>query len=401
MPCLHLPRLAPAALWPPLAVLASAAGAAAQVRASVPIRTEQNLVLVPISVAGSTSFHVVLDTGMATRGILLYRSERVDALPLEFAEAPGVSGAGGSGAPLPTRVAEGGRIELGGLALDGVPVITLPVPPGFPRSHDGIIGSELFERFAVRIDVDEQRLLLLESAALVPEEGSSAVPLRFRGGAPFLEVRVAVGADEPVSAELALDLGATHALWLNSGREPRFRPPAGAFATRLGRGLSGDVEGHVGRVRRLELGGFAFEDMVAVFPSASQQHPGGVDFRDGFLGSESLSRFRLTFDYSGQRLFLAPGARYRAPFEHDMTGMVLDPTEDGARVVRRVLADSPAAEAGILGGDVLLAIDGRPVSELGADGVARSFRVEGAEVELELQRGGTEILKRIRLRRLI
>jgi hypothetical protein len=103
----------------------------------------------------------------------------------------------------------------------------------------------------------------------------------------FIDARVAAGADSALSADLAVDLGAGHSLWLNQ-REPRFAPTGRTIATTLGHGLSGELHGQVGRVRRLEIGPFAFDDVVTIFPATAR---GGVDFR---VGSRAPSpRFRL------------------------------------------------------------------------------------------------------------
>jgi hypothetical protein len=371
------------------------------VLASVPIRTELNLVVLPVSVAGSEPFRLVLDTGMPSRGVLLYASPRVDKLGLEFHDAPGVSGGGGTSASVPTRVAQAPRIEVGGLSIPDVPVITLVPPSELPGISEGVIGYELFEKFAVRIDREAGRLDLLDGAKLAPPEGSSVVPLEIRGNASFLSARVAVGDDEPLPAELAIDLGAGHALWLNTGREPRFAAPASAIRSRLGKGLSGSLEGRVGRVRRLQLGDFELDDVVTLFPEKRQQHPGGVDFRDGFVGGATLRRFRVTFDYPRKRMILEPGPGLREPFEHDMTGLVLDRTPEDGRVVASVLEGSPAAEAGVQAGDAILAIDGETPASLGPDRIQSRFRVEGAEVRLVLLRGSTRLEKNLRLRRLV
>ncbi|MCX7624028.1 MAG: S41 family peptidase [Thermomicrobium sp.] len=63
---------------------------------------------------------------------------------------------------------------------------------------------------------------------------------------------------------------------------------------------------------------------------------------------------------------------------------------DGAIVVRDVFQDSPAERAGIRVGDILLAVDGVPVDELGLDGVVQHVRgPEGTAVTLRLSRPGT------------
>jgi membrane-associated protease RseP (regulator of RpoE activity) len=369
--------------------------------ARVPIVFARNQVRVPVSVQGSAPFQLILDTGMPTRGILLHRTERVDALGLDFADADSLTGAGGAGQTVASRVATASRIEIGGFAISNVPVIVLPARSGLPLDTDGVIGSELFGKFAVRVDVDEQRLDLFDSATFEPPQGSTVVPLRVRHDMAFVDARVTVGSGEPVTADLAVDLGAGHALWLNAASDGRLAPPPDAIATTLGHGLSGEVRGHVGRVRRVELGNFAFEGVVTVFPVQEHQHPGGFDFRDGFVGAELLTRFDVTFDYAAKRLVLERGGRIAEPFEYDMTGMVLDPRAQDRRPVTAVLAGSPAEQAGVVAGDVLVAVDGQRVSALGPDDLARTFRRDDAEVRVTLERGATTIEKRLRLRRLV
>jgi hypothetical protein len=376
----------------------SAAGAASL--ATVPIVFTRNQVRVPVSIDGSAPFVLILDTGMPTRGVLLRHTERVDSLGLVFPGADTLSG-GGDGPAVAARVATADHIKVGGLTIPEVPVIVLPAESGLPRDTDGVIGSELFEKFAVRIDVDRQRLELFDSATYQPATEAAIVPLRFREGSAFVDALVAVGSGPPVTADLAVDLGAGHSLWLNERADGSFAPPPNTPVTTLGRGLSGELRGSVGRVRRFELGGVAFEDVVTIFPVPEHQHPGGFDFRDGFVGAEILTRFHVTFDYPAKRMVLERGGRFSEPFEYDMTGMVLDPQGQDRRRVDAVVPGSPAAEAGVEAGDVLMAVDGASLAALGPDGLARAFRREGAEVGVTLQRGATIIEKRMRLRRLV
>src|SRR6202008_2204271 len=98
-------------------------------------------------------------------------------------------------------------------------------PPGFAGAGDGVIGNELFDRYALRIDAEEKRLAGFQGARFVPHRQSTVVPLRMRGHAPFVEARVSVGAEEPILADLAIDLGARHALWLNEREDGRLGSP--------------------------------------------------------------------------------------------------------------------------------------------------------------------------------
>jgi S1-C subfamily serine protease len=73
---------------------------------------------------------------------------------------------------------------------------------------------------------------------------------------------------------------------------------------------------------------------------------------------------------------------------------------DVLRVVR-VLDASPAGEAGLLAGDVLLEVDGRPAASLGLGRLQQMFREEEREHTLRIARDGKTLEVRLRLRRLL
>jgi len=57
-----------------------------------------------------------------------------------------------------------------------------------------------------------------------------------------------------------------------------------------------------------------------------------------------------------------------------------------------VIPDGGAANAGIVAGDEVLAVDGLPTTELGIDGAVAKIRgVEGTTVTVTLRRGGKPV----------
>lgn len=236
--------------------------------------------------------------------------------------------------------------------------------------------------------------------AWTPPAGGASIPLWFVDRKAFVGARVGVEGGDPIPVDLAVDLGAGHALWLNQ-RDARIRPPEHTIATTLGRGLSGDMHGEVGRVRRFELGPFAFDGVVTIFPRREHQRPGGGDFRDGFVGAEILTRFRVTFEYSRQRMVLEPGARFAESFDYDMSGLALDPQDRDRAAILAVVHGSPADQTGLRVGDLLVSVDGRALGSMTPDEVARALEREGKEVTLGIQRGPDRLEKRLRLRRLL
>jgi C-terminal processing protease CtpA/Prc len=165
--------------------------------------------------------------------------------------------------------------------------------------------------------------------------------------------------------------------------------------------MTGDVTGHVGRLRSLTLGGQVLRNVVATFPDSPHQSIGRLDTKNGNLGSGLLRRFNVTFDYAGERMLLEPSGAFRDPFEWDMSGLRIRESADRGVWVEAVLPGSPAEKAGIEADDVLTQVDGKPAGELCAFGIKELLKRDGEKLRLRVQRGSEELTFEIRLRRLV
>ncbi len=371
---------------------------------TIPFESPTGHVSIGVAVDDSDPFRVVLDTGMPTPGILLYRSSVVDALDLPFDGAEfQVGGAGGAGEVVHARVAAPLDLTVGDVVVHDSRAFVMPRPRGFSAEEDGLIGAELFERFVVRVDPTRHELQLIDPKRYEPPADAVVVPVTRENGHAFVATRITIDERETVDATLVIDLGANHAMWLTGAEDGPLAPPAHAIETSLGRGLSGEILGKVGRVRRFEIGSFRFDDVIASFPRKEHQRPGGVDFKDGNLGFVLLTRFDVTFDWPHGRLVLKDAGKLAEPFEHAMLGVVSD-AHDGEHAgerVRRVVAGSPAEEAGIVAGDMLLRFDGKDVTEFDAEETRILLTRDGATVLVRWSHDGVEFEKPIRLRRLV
>jgi predicted aspartyl protease len=370
---------------------------------SIPLRTVNNHLLVPVTVDGQGPFQVILDTGMPIEELMLYDNPRVASLGLSYLEnvQAMVVGAGGSGKGSMARIAEGARLAIGDLKILDARITVLPTPAGFGAYHDGVIGAALFRHFAVSIDNDRSMLTLSPSEAYHPPDGAAVTPLIMEHGVPFVDAKARIGDRGAIPVSLVVDLGASHAVSLNESKQTGIRRPERSITTAIGRGVSGQLTGRVGRIQSLEIGGVTLSNVVATFPDREHYSPRGMDSRDGNLGNGVLGRFNVTFDYAGKRMVLVPSRRVSEPFEWNMSGIQADPTEEGNMEVRQVLASSPASEAHIRVGDRVVKIDGESVSEANYYPLWERMKEAGRTVVLELRRGEKLLEVSLKLRRLV
>jgi len=97
---------------------------------------------------------------------------------------------------------------------------------------------------------------------------------------------------------------------------------------------------------------------------------------------------KVFLDYQGSGMILEPHGRTDEPFEADMSGAALIGNLDLTRIlVDFVLPGSAAAEAGLLQGDVITAVDGRAVEPRTLVALRARLRRAGEAVALSIQRG--------------
>lgn len=239
--------------------------------------------------------------------------------------------------------------------------------------------------------------------------GIGWVPARVIGTDPQSDLAV-IGVDEPVSVTCRFGAGADTTVGLS----------VAAIGARLSSSNEGETAGLVGRLSRLGcclqgvldptqecFYGNMLESTVALPPGYS----GGplIDACGRVVGVNTAA---ATERHSGDRLgYAIPMSRYNRSIiarlaqggrvEHGYLGVVvraptdgsfLGPTTLDARpMVERVIADSPAARAGIRPDDIIAGVGGTPVSS--ASDLAQQIRCAriGSPISIYVDRGGRHL----------
>lgn len=233
---------------------------------------------------------------------------------------------------------------------------------GGPRPLDGVIGTELLDRFVTTFDYPHHSLTL----ALHPNLGA-ADDARF--SIPFMldhTFPVTAGRINGVPAQFWIDTGSNTALVVNvpfallhAGQMPSRKYDGASIAGSSGKGSPVLM----GRLESIEVGQLTVPKPVALFPTLNVGLVSDTETA-GDLGDAVFMTSALTFDYQDRKAWVVPDATVAPSVAKNIeTGMRVEVDSTGDAVVGAIYKDSPAWEAGLRKGDQITAIDGNPVSQ--------------------------------------
>lgn len=309
----------------------------------------QRQIFIPATIRGREAA-VMLDTGA-----------EVTLIDKTLAEELGIIGEGeiptlGTSGSDQVALARGVDIRMGDVTLKNLTVGLydfVPLAAALGRPLPVLLGKEVMNEAVVDIDFAARRIRVIDRSDYQPLPEARELKLVTTSGLRALPVRIEDGPE--VLGMFDLGSGAPMTLF------PAYAAEQGLLAGRpvseaRSHGVGGASTVSMMTVQRLTLAGF---DVDAVPASVPPLH--GVWVRDvaaANLGLPLFSRFRLAMDFAGDRLFLAPGPDFAAPFPRDRAGLMTS-AKDGKRLIAFVAPSSPAAALGLKSGDLIIDIDGQ------------------------------------------
>lgn len=268
----------------------------------------------------------------------------------------------------------------------------------------GLIGMEKFRMMTITINYDRNMLKFTRPGSYIPPAGAEIIPLGIERGKPYMNARVQFDNGNIADLWLMIDSGANHPLLLEYDSLNDYKPEKYIDAI-IGKSLAGNIEGSFARIRWLMLGNYRLDNVISSFTSSYMQGSINTKYqRNGTLGAETLSRFKVTFDYSTGRMILTKGMKYRRPFEYNMSGIIFRALGSGFSIfeVAEVIKGSPGDEAGVREGDILMTINNKPVFSMSLGELNGLLNTKAGEIIfMQFSREGKEVKAKIKLRRLI
>jgi hypothetical protein len=367
----------------------------------IPIEVRHNVVLIPVKINGTMELNFILDTGVRTT--ILTEPLLVNFLEFDTLNTVTVRGLG-EGDAIEAQLARNVRLDLPN-GITGKHINLLVLPEGlvsysnmFGKPVYGIMGYELFGRFAVEINYQHEYITVWNPFAMRPFRSWERHPIRLQGGKPYVQATLTDQHGNTHEEEWLIDTGASMALSLFDDQLNVPDPSIDAF---LGKGLSGNVYGKLSRLPRLTIGSFELEDIVTGFPDLSSL---GIRANQigwyGNIGAEVISRFRIVFDYPHRQVLLKKTMGFRRPFEYNRSGLELITlgTQYDTFVISYVRPDSPAAKVGLQVDDEIISLNGNSTNGLTIEDLYGSLsQHHGKTIVVKIKRGEQVLKKRFEL----
>ena len=342
--------------------------AAAPAAVTIPFEWINTHIVLKASVNGSRPLSFVLDTGA---------DQAIVRLPIAHELGLKLTGSVSSGGAGPNRnsgsLVQGATFAVEGLAGGKYPIsFALPMPnlpQGLGHDIDGIIGGAFIREFVLEIDYQGKAITLHDKASFKYNGAGDVLPLQFdSNNHPTIAADVTPSGRAPIAGRFTLDIGSGLGLALHTPfvRANGLPGPGEKTIRATGlRGAGGQVSAEIGRVAAFTIGRQRMASPITVF---AQDEAGALANAAlaGNIGNRILNGFRVWFDYGRRQMILEPTPNIGASANRAFSGLSL--VAEGPRYqlfrVSDVLENGPAAEAGILTGDVITSIDGKPATSL-------------------------------------
>ena len=394
-----------------------------------------NLIIIPVEVNG-TELTFILDSGVSKP--ILFNLSESDSIPINNVSEVTIRGLGG-GEPMKALSSKNNAFKLGEarnysqdlyVVLDRG--INFSTSLGIPVH--GIMGYDLFRDFIVEVKYNSKKIKLHnpELYRYKDRRKTQTLPLTVEKRKAYVEGTVLMKDTANVPVKLLVDTGSSDALWLFPEPEKGLEIPEKNYEDHLGRGLSGDIFGKRSKINGVRIGDFEMKEAKVAFPYLeSFQGLESMGDRNGSLGGEVLKRFNIVFDYARGLVTLRKNGNFKDPFQYNLAG--IDLQHNGLRYIAESIADvngivkeddadtfgnvqillenktrlslvpeivvsgiragSPAAEAGLREGDVILAVNGKRVHKYKLQEILKMINErEGKRIKVLIERYNRDLL---------
>jgi len=407
----------------------------------ITFKLKNNLILLPIILNGE-KLTFLLDTGI--KQSLLFNVTTIDSLELKNIKKVKIKGLGEE-KYFDALESKNNLLRIRNIVCPDFKILVIlnkkfDFSSRMGTNINGIIGSELFKDFVVKINYQRKRITFTKPEFYKYRKCRKCqeFPLTFHHQKPYINTTIIDADNKKVPVKLLIDSGSGDSLWLFEKSSPKITIPEKNFTDFLGKGLSGNIYGKKSKLNSLEIGTFKFNNLLVSYPDSTSVLNSRLTYRrNGILGSEILKRFCAIYDYGNRKITLKKNKNYKKQFYYDKSGLDIihngkvlvremkskldyagsDMNSDNSKsvltysysyvfknsyIVAMVKPNSVAEFAGIQKGDVILEINGTPIYTLSLQEITQKMSdKEGRTIKLLIDRRGVQYTFKFKLKDLL
>ena len=256
----------------------------------------------------------------------------------------------------------------------------------------GIIGNSFFRQFIVKIDYDNQEISIYNPGDYTyPIKGFLMKP----SFTSYPTYNVSLMENNKLVAPSIFDIGAGVNYIVVSALSKDmhlFKRNKKLFETYVG-GLGGKKTMQLTVIKKIKIGPYNFRK-VPILQFDDDYQLLNYPILGGILGNDLLRRFNLVINYPNQVIHLSPNQHFDDHFDYSYSGMSVYLINDLV-TIEDIIPNSPAAKAGFMSGDIIIALNGKLVNNL--DEYKNIMSTTSGKSKITIYREGVYYDKTIRI----
>ncbi|HMR88902.1 MAG TPA: aspartyl protease family protein [Saprospiraceae bacterium] len=272
---------------------------------------------------------------------------------------------------------------------------------------DGILGAEFFRGLILKINYKRMEITVSDPNTYNYKKLNKhqSFDIEIINSKPYLNCKTSVLPGKETVSKLLLDTGASLTTMFHNNTDSMLMLPKQIIKGNLGKGLGGEINGFVGKVHKLNLGTFEFNNLVSSFQDLEDiVLKADKVIRNGLIGNHLLERFDVVLDLHHSKLYLKAHKNYNKDFEYDKSGITLYAFGEHLNeyYIRHIVEGSPADVAGLQPGDIIKKVGFWSYRWLNINKINKKLAGKvGKEITFKVLRNGQKLSKTIILRDLL
>ena len=331
--------------------------------ASVPFEMAGSYIIIQARINNTTPLNFIFDTGV--RNTIITELHEEDDILLNFSEKKIIHGLG-QGNAINSLMSDSNSISLGKLTLPDKTVYVLEedifaLSENNGRKINGLLGIDIIQSYVIQIDYTHHKLNFYDKTLFTPPANYGYKPLVVENNKMYLNLTLLDVTAKIRTIKMLIDTGAQLNAWFQTVRTNATEIPDKRVHARIGQGFSGEIYGYLARIPRICIEQFCIPNPIVVFPdSAMIASIMRNSDRDGTIGSELLCRFDVFIDFQSKAIYFKPNRYFKSSFKYNIAGIEIKQSSQLELLyeITHVWKGSPAENAGVQTGDILLEING-------------------------------------------